>query len=112
MFKLFKELTKAPDTLPRPGASSDTFQGHEGTLPYPARSRASIVAGERSRSRSPSVAPPAERAKREDEVETDEDAKKTTELLKQLEAGSDGADAVMQCVEVCRLLSSAACRPA
>lgn len=58
------------------------------------------------------MAPPAERAKREDEVETDEDAKKTTELLKQLEAGSDGADAVMQCVEVCRRLSSAACRPA
>lgn len=107
MFKLFKELTKAPDALPRPGASSDAFAGHEGTLPYPARSRASIVAGERSRSRSPSVAPPAERAKREDEVETDEDAKKTTELLKQLDEGSEGDEAVMHCVEVSCLHLSA-----
>lgn len=58
------------------------------------------------------MAPPAERAKREDEVETDEDAKKTTELLKQLDAGSKGDDAVMQCVEVSRSSLATPCRPA
>ncbi len=86
MFKLFKELTKSARRSASTRLLIRTFTGMK------ALNRIQLGAGRPSlmERRSRSRAHPCtngERAKREDEVETDEYARRRTELLKQLEGG-------------------------
>ena len=109
MFKLFKELTRPPEPLI---ASSNTSNAASGSrtppsLVYTPRQRSrSISAGlakaleaQSGRQAQGSTAAAASAKENEDAIETDEDAKKVVELLKDL----DESQGIMSLVEVSKV---------
>jgi len=109
MFKLLKDLTRAPEPLSRPAPGSGNAPTHPLHQPYAARQRirsprpglpTASVSSETVSARRASVAKQLEPVKEEETVETDEDAVKTVELLKALEAAGQGDGGLMTYVEV------------
>ncbi len=105
MFKLFKDLTRAPEPLNR-APTNESSQVNTLQQPYTPRQRnrsptpglpTTYVSSETANGRRASVARPVEAVK--EEVETDEDALKVVELLKQIE---EAGTRVMTYVEVSR----------
>ena len=112
MFKLLKDLTRAPEPLNRPPPKATSSPHTNGLQPY--------VPRQRSRSPGPSplaaaVRPETEGAaqssaskqtipdKKEEPKETDEDALRAVELIKTLDSAGNGNDGVMIYVEVSHL---------
>lgn len=107
MFKLFKDLTRPPESLSAPSLNQPTSY----STTYAARQRAKSPSPAlhtpgstgstppRGRSRANTLVKKEEVEKKEEVVETDQDALKVVELLRSVETGNEG-DEVMFYVEV------------
>ena len=113
MFKLLKDLTRAPEPLnrfpPSNTSSANALKSQVPSHPYAPRQPTgsprpgvptTSVSSETVTGRQPLLNKKEDSAKEDEQVETDPDAVKVVELVKALEAAGEGNGDVMTFVEV------------